>query len=117
MNKSIKYAKIYAIASVFIGPAIVFLLSGNHPSGWDCTDSTWSDNISIIEREAIYEHGSRLMGPAAIVMLLVGAVLFATLVYLGEKKRTTKTMFSACLVLIMMLGYGSIILLATSRWC
>lgn len=117
MNKWIKFAKIYSIASVFIGPAIVLLLGGNHPSGWDCTDFSWSNEISITEREAIYENGSRFMGPAAIVMLIIGVILLAALIYFGVKNKTLRALPLSLITTVMLLGYVLILLIATTSWC
>lgn len=118
MNKWLKYAKAYAIASIFIGPFIVFFLGSSHPSGWDCADPSWGNSVSLAEREAIYEQGSRLMGPAAILMLLVGVLILSALFFYTMRSRAiSKAILPSLLVLLMMLGYGLIILLATSSWC
>ena len=117
MKQAIKLAYIYVITSVLIGPAIVFNASGKHPSGWDCYDPTWG-STPVTSREAFYEHTARFMTPVASVMIALGLSVLMYLFYVASKNKSLRQIIApALLILIMFVGYGLIIAIASSGWC
>lgn len=118
---ALKYSYLYAIASVFIGPALVFF-SSKHPSGWDCYDSSWyvdgAKTIPVAQRELIYQHDARFMAPVATIMTILGILLLCNVLYRAAKaKQLLQAIVPATLIVFMLLGYGMIIAVATSGWC
>jgi hypothetical protein len=119
MKRAVKLAYIYSAASVIIGPALVIFSGSRHPSGWDCSDSSWDGtNTPIAVREAIYEHNAQFMVIGAYIMIALGLFLLAYLLYgTARDKKLGKVISPAFWILFMLAGYGMIVLVASSSWC
>jgi Ca2+/Na+ antiporter len=119
-KEPIKLAYIYSAASVIIGPGLVIFSGSRHPSGWDCSDSSWDiTNTPIAAREAIYEHNARFMVAGAYIALVLGMTLLIYLFYDALKnKKISKVILPAIIMLFMMVGYFLIIPIGSSHtWC
>lgn len=119
MKQALRLSYIYSAASVIIGPALVFYSSGKHPSGWDCSDSSWDgSNTTLAMREAIYDHNAGFMIIGAYFMLAIGVGILGYLIYNASKHKQLRIAIApALLMLFMFLGYLTIITIASSPWC
>jgi hypothetical protein len=107
-------AAFYALASVFIGPFIVFGLGG-HVSGFDCSDLSWGD-ATLAERDAVYQGLRSDVVLATVLMLVVGLAIIVALVIQRAHITKPRLLVLVTAVVTMMAGYASILALSNWLW-
>lgn len=120
MKRIVKLSYLYSLASVFIGPAIVFLLPW--PKNGGCYDYSWG--VGDVHRtplpliEALYGHGAGQEAWLATILALLGICLFGCMLYAGYKTgRLYSAVAPAMIIVAMIYGYSVILSIAASRWC
>lgn len=103
----------YPLASLIVGPAVVFYALGRGKAGMDCSDSSWR-TVTESAKNAYYNEAAMIMLGASAVMLVVGGALLFRLVRVDKGRRG---MILALLVGVAMAGYALILVSATSWNC
>lgn len=63
----------YVALAIAALPFILFGL-GFHVSGFDCADASWSDNVTLSERDAVYRNLGRNVRVALVLVAALAAV-------------------------------------------
>lgn len=109
-SRAVRWAIVYTVASVVVGPTIaalgfVLFTQGNG----DLCDggSVWP---SVAVRDAAFQRAETFQTTSAVVMLTVGTALLAGLgIAVLRRPRTGRATVAAVGVLVMMAGYGLVI--------
>lgn len=94
----------YAIASLFIGPAILNVAESVGTTAYlDCSDSSF-DGIGYAQRDALISKSTEFVATSAQIMLIV-SVLICLLTLFMHRKRLIKAVTPILAVIFVSLGY------------
>ena len=102
---------LYFLASIIVGPGLLFYALSRNRVGTDCSDSSWL-NVPQMAKDSYYSEAELIMSIGSLVMIAIGFILIYKLL---KQKHTVNEISLLFLVGTVMLGY-TVILLTAGTW-